>query len=133
VDDRLQVVCGILVKNRRLATFRRKGGGENVAGKWEFPGGKVEPSESLIQALTRELQEELSISVLSTSSVGYVDWDYPELSLRLHVFIVSEWEGEIILHEHAGVLWDFYSEVENQDLAGADREILKKIENEFTL
>jgi len=60
--DRILVVAGVMKKNGKIMAYRRPEGKE-LSGKWEFPGGKLEESESPEQALSRELLEELGVHV----------------------------------------------------------------------
>ena len=75
------------------------------AGYWEFPGGKVEPGESLRQALTRELQEELGITVEHAWPWLSRTHDYPHASVRLKFFRVTAWHGDIKPIEHSALTW----------------------------
>lgn len=62
-------------------------------GLWEFPGGKVEASESIEQALVRELKEELDINVRAASPLITINYQYPDLSVQLCVYRVDRFEG----------------------------------------
>ena len=82
--------------------------GKVYAGYWEFPGGKVEPGESVRAALIRELQEELGITVTACSPWLTRQFTYPHATVRLHFWRVTAWDGEIGITaplEHAAVDW----------------------------
>ncbi|MBS1228989.1 MAG: thiamine monophosphate synthase [Proteobacteria bacterium] len=79
--------------------------GKVYAGYWEFPGGKVEPGESMRQALVRELQEELGITIDCAWPWLSRTHTYPHASVRLKFFRVTSWHGEIKPIEHSGLEW----------------------------
>ena len=82
--------------------------GKVYAGYWEFPGGKVEPGESVREALIRELQEELGISVTACSPWLTRQFTYPHATVRLNFWRVTAWDGEIGITaplEHSAVDW----------------------------
>ncbi len=82
--------------------------GKVYAGYWEFPGGKVEPGESVREALIRELHEELGITVTACSPWLTRQFTYPHATVRLNFWRVTAWEGEIGITaplEHAAVDW----------------------------
>jgi 8-oxo-dGTP diphosphatase len=82
--------------------------GKVYAGYWEFPGGKVEPGESVREALVRELQEELGITVTACSPWLTRQFTYPHATVRLNFWRVTAWDGEIGITaplEHAAVDW----------------------------
>ncbi len=82
--------------------------GKVYAGYWEFPGGKVEPGESVRDALIRELHEELGITVTACSPWLTRQFTYPHATVRLNFWRVTAWTGEIGITaplEHAAVHW----------------------------
>lgn len=79
--------------------------GKVYAGYWEFPGGKVEAGESHHDALVRELQEELGITVTAATPWLSRRFVYPHASVRLKFFLVTAWEGSIAPIEHSGFAW----------------------------
>jgi 8-oxo-dGTP diphosphatase len=82
--------------------------GKVYAGYWEFPGGKVEPGETMRAALVRELREELGISVITCSPWLTRVFAYPHATVRLNFWRVTAWAGEIGLSaplEHDAVDW----------------------------
>lgn len=98
---------------------------------WEFVGGKVEPGETKEQALIRECQEELAV----TLSIGDVFMDvvheYPDLTLHLTLFNAAILEGIPKKLKHNDIKWITPSEISNYEFCPADVEILKKITEVF--
>ena len=94
---------------------------------WEFVGGKVEPGETKEQALIRECQEDLAV----TLSVGDVFMDviheYPDLTVHLTLFNATIAEGEPQKLEHNDIQWITPREIQNYEFCPADVEILKNI------
>jgi 8-oxo-dGTP diphosphatase len=68
--------------------------GKPYAGYWEFPGGKVEPGETIVDALKREFVEELGVSIVSAEPWCGVEYVYPHAHVRLHFYISREWDNE---------------------------------------
>ena len=98
---------------------------------WEFVGGKVEPGETKEQALIRECQEELAV----TLSVGNVFMDvvheYPDLTVHLTLFNATIADGEPQKLEHNDIKWITSSEIPNYEFCPADEEILREIIRRF--
>lgn len=98
---------------------------------WEFVGGKVEPGETKEQALIRECQEELDI----TLSVGDIFMDviheYPDITVHLTLFNASIQEGVPKKLEHNDIKWITAKEISNFTFCPADEEILKKIKEKY--
>ena len=79
--------------------------GKPYAGYWEFPGGKVESGEAIIDALKREFVEELGVEVLSAEPWCGVEHVYPHAHVRLHFYISHEWRGEPQSLENQAFAW----------------------------
>jgi len=79
--------------------------GKAYAGYWEFPGGKVEAGESFADALVRELQEELGITVTAMTPWMTRHFVYPHARVEIRFFRVSAWEGALHPHEHTDTAW----------------------------
>ena len=94
---------------------------------WEFVGGKVEPGETKEQALIRECQEELNITLSVGDVFMYVVHEYPDLTVHLTLFNATILEGIPQKLEHNDIRWIKPSEIPNYKFCPADEEILNKI------
>jgi len=99
------VAVGVLIdaQGRFLLTSRPPG--KVYAGYWEFPGGKVEAGESIEQALRRELQEEIGITIGPVQPWREQLVDYPHALVRLHFCKVFHWQGTLQMHEGQACAW----------------------------
>lgn len=88
----------------RLLSVQR-GGHSPQAGQWEFPGGKIEPGESAVACIRREIDEELGIAVHPVAYLNPVMHDYGYKQIRLHPFVCLLGEANLILTEHTGLHW----------------------------
>jgi len=89
----VEVAVGILIKPDRSILLGQRPDGKPYAGYWEFPGGKVEAGETLLQALRRELQEEINVSINDANEFLVIEHDYPHAYVRLHICLVESWVG----------------------------------------
>jgi len=96
-------------------------------GKWEFPGGKVEKSETVAQALARELKEEVAIEVLSCQPLINIKHDYGDKEVLLEVFIVDQYLGEPKAQEGQGQGWFSLNELQTLDFPKANEAIIAKL------
>lgn len=90
----IDVAVGILMKPDGDVLLGQRPPGKPYAGYWEFPGGKVEPGEPILDALKREFVEELGIRIVSADEWCGVEHVYEHAHVRLHFFISREWRGE---------------------------------------
>jgi len=103
--EAVDVAVGVLVDpaGRFLLTSRPEG--KVYAGYWEFPGGKLEPGESVEDALRRELHEELGITIGPVHPWKVDMMDYPHALVRLHFCKVFQWSGEFEMRERQQMAW----------------------------
>ena len=97
---------------------------------WEFVGGKVEAGETLEEALIRECQEELAITVAPKDVFLTVIHEYPDLTVRLTLFNASIAEGTPQALEHHDIRWITVSQIDELEFCPADEEILKKLKEQ---
>ena len=90
---RTDVAIAILARDGSVLICQRPAGG-SFAGYWEFPGGKCEPGETVIECLVREVREELAIDVRPVHPLRPIDHDYPRGSIRLHPYLCEHLGGE---------------------------------------
>ena len=94
---------------------------------WEFVGGKVEPGETREQALIRECQEELAVTVAVQDVFMEVDHVYPDLTVHLTLFNASITEGIPQKIEHNALRWITVEEIDQYEFCPADEEILRRL------
>ena len=94
---------------------------------WEFVGGKVEPGETLAEALIRECREELDITVAPQEIFLTVIHEYPDLTVRLTLFNATIAQGVPKALEHSDLRWITTAEIDSLEFCPADEEILKKL------
>lgn len=90
----VNVAVGILMKANGDMLLAQRPEGKPYAGYWEFPGGKVEGNEAILDALKREFMEELGVQIHSAEAWCGVEYIYPHAHVRLHFYISRDWAGE---------------------------------------
>ena len=101
----IEVVAGVITDARGRVLLARRTEGRDLAGLWEFPGGKREAEESAEEALVRELREELGIDVDPGAPLITVPQRYPHKRLRLDVRRITTWRGIAKGHEGQALAW----------------------------
>ncbi|HEV2201456.1 MAG TPA: (deoxy)nucleoside triphosphate pyrophosphohydrolase [Bryobacteraceae bacterium] len=130
-DKVVEVVAAVIERDgpegKLILIGQRKPEGRHP-GKWEFPGGKVEPGEQPRAALARELREELAIdAVIGRELEGY-DFQYrPESLTRLTFFHVTEYSGEIANLDFAALAWVRRENLPGYDFLDGDVEFVKRL------
>lgn len=100
----LIVVAGIVWRDGRFLAVERPEGKAH-AGWWEFPGGKVEPGETLAEALVRELEEELTLRATRLVPWREKRFSYPQGDVLLHFFHVTAFDGPVLPREGQRLDW----------------------------
>lgn len=97
-------------------------------GKWEFPGGKVEENETVHQALSRELKEEVAIDVLTCTVLMKIEHDYGDKKVLLDVFVVDNFDGEAKALEGQQSGWFTLTEFTTLNFPAANQAIIDKLQ-----
>ena len=96
---------------------------------WEFVGGKVEPGETKEQALIRECQEELAITLSVGKVFMEVEHQYPDITVHLTLFHAAIIEGTPQMLEHNDIRWIISEEIPQYEFCPADEKILRRIQH----
>jgi 8-oxo-dGTP diphosphatase len=124
MPDRVEVMAAAITDARGRVLLARRTEGRDLAGLWEFPGGKREPGESPEQALVRELREELGIDVQVGPPLIAVAQQYPNKRLRLDVRQVTQWQGIPRGHEGQALAWVPREKLVGYAMPPADRPVV---------
>jgi 8-oxo-dGTP diphosphatase len=99
-----------------------------MAGRWEFPGGKVDPGESEVMALARELQEELGIEVTVSRPFMRLAHSYNDRNVELSMWIVDGYRGEPQSLDGQSLKWVEPARLGNEDILEADRPFVEALQ-----
>jgi len=102
----VDVAVGVLVDAEGCFLLTSRPVGKVYAGFWEFPGGKLEPGETVEQALQRELHEELGITIGAVQPWKTELVDYEHARVRLHFCKVFDWKGDFEMREGQAMAWE---------------------------
>lgn len=123
------VICDAFDKKQKIFATA-KGYGE-FKGKWEFPGGKVEPGEIPQQALVREIQEELATKIRVGDLITTIEFDYPQFHLSMDCFWCEVEEGKLKLLEAEDAKWLTKDALYSVNWLPADMTLIAEIEKQM--
>lgn len=118
--DKLQVVAAIIQNSEGRVLLAQRPPGKDLAGHWEFPGGKIEKGEKPDQALARELREELNLNVSIRSSLGQFEYRYGWGTVFMHVYLVVPLSAPEATKDVEKFEWVEIDDVADYPLAPAD-------------
>ena len=121
----IEVVAAIIREGDEVFATQR-GYGE-FEGMWEFPGGKIEPGEERVEALKREIGEELAVEIVVEELVCMVEYDYPNFHLTMHCYFCSIANGEVELLEHKSARWLRRDELNEVEWLPADVSVVNSL------
>ena len=123
------ISCGILIDSADKILIATRPTGKDMAGLWEFPGGKLKESEVPEVALVRELQEELGIQTSPScmNPLTFVSYRYPDCHLIMFVYVCRKWLGTPIPLENQQLKWVKPFELSNFDMPPADLALIAAV------
>ncbi len=124
----VEVVAAVIQKNDKILCVQRNTNKyDYISLKYEFPGGKIESGETLIEALIREIKEELKIEIEIVRDFLTVNHEYPDFKLIMHSFLCTTNDTHLTLTEHVAFKWLTKNELLGLDWAAADLPIVEKL------
>lgn len=126
----IKVVAALIENDNKVLIARRSTDDSNVFGKWEFPGGKVEPDENEMHAIEREIKEEFELIIKAKEFIINNVCEYPTKVVDLRLYKCDYVSGEFNLHDHSEYTWVDKEDLLKYDLAPADiplAEYVKKV------
>ena len=124
----ITVVAALIEKDGKYLIARRSTGNDEVLGKWEFPGGKVEKDESEEHAIEREIKEEFEMNIKAIRFLTNNVCEYPSKTVDLRLYECEYISGEFHLHDHSEYKFVNKTDIINFDLCPADITLAKYVE-----
>lgn len=129
----ITVVAALIEKDNRYLIARRSTGSEDVLGKWEFPGGKVEKAETEEHAIEREIKEEFEMDIKAIRFLINNVCEYPTKTIDLRLYECKYISGEFHLHDHSEYAFVSKDEIIKYDLCPADIPLAEYLKNDIVL
>ena len=127
-NNRLHIAVGVIFnQERNRVLVARRPDGIHQGGLWEFPGGKCGSAEGVRSALARELLEELGLVVDDCRPLIVVDHDYEDKQVKLDVWSVDAWHGNIHGREGQPIEWVPLSDLRHKDFPAANIPIIEAL------
>ena len=127
----VEVVAAVIKHEDKIFATQRGYG--DLAGGWEFPGGKVEAGEMPQEALVREIHEELEATISVGEFICQVEYDYPAFHLTMKCYLCSVVEGHLTLLEHSDARWLEADALDSVDWLPADVAVVDAIKEQGIL
>ena len=124
---RIHVVAGALFNKLRQVLIAQRLPGSHMAGRWEFPGGKLEEGEPRLEGLRRELREELGVEIGAAEPLICYEHEYPARTVILDMWQVIDYRGEPAGLEGQALKWVLPADLGQIDLLEADAPIVKAL------
>ena len=123
----VEVVAGALFDAAGRVLIAQRPPGKALAGRWEFPGGKLHEGESAYDGLVRELGEELGVTVHAAERLVRYAHAYPDRTVWLDLWVVSAWSGEPQGLDGQALKWAEPERLAEEDILEADRPMIEAL------
>ncbi len=127
----ITVVAALIEKNGKYLIAKRSTGSEEVLGKWEFPGGKVEKNETEEHAIEREIKEEFEMEIKAKRFLTNNICEYPSKTIDLRLYECKYLSGEFHLHDHSEYKFVKKEDIVKYDLCPADITLAEYVKKEL--
>ena len=124
---KLQIAVGIIRNPEGDIFITQRAADAHMANKLEFPGGKIESDETPEQALIRELQEEVGITVTTSSLFDKLEYQFPDRHITLWFFLVESWQGEPWGKEGQPGRWVAQQKLVAEEFPPANAPVIEKL------
>lgn len=121
------VVAGALFDRDGRVLIAERPAGKPLAGRWEFPGGKLNPGEAEQQALARELAEELGVAVTASRPFMRLRHQYPQRTIELSMWIVESFTGCVSPLDGQRLKWVSPGQLRDEDILEADQPFIEAL------
>jgi 8-oxo-dGTP diphosphatase len=128
VAQTVDVAVAVIHREDGMVLFAERPAGKACAGEWEFPGGKIEAGESALDALVREIDEELAMHVTRARPWVTLQHAYAHAHVRLHFFIVTGWTGEPHGREGQQLVWQDLHNMTVGPLLSANAPVIRALQ-----
>jgi 8-oxo-dGTP diphosphatase len=125
----LEVVAGALFDASGRVLIAQRPPGKMLAGRWEFPGGKLHDGEAAYDGLVRELREELGVEVQAAERLVRYQHEYPGRVVWLDMWVVSAWSGEPRGLDGQALKWVEVARLQEEDILEADAPIVAALQH----
>jgi 8-oxo-dGTP diphosphatase len=127
----ITVVAALIEKDGKYLIARRSTGSEDVMGKWEFPGGKVENDETEEHAIEREIKEEFEMDIKAIRFLINNVCEYPSKTIDLRLYECKHISGEFHLHDHSEYKFVNKKDIIKYELCPADIPLAEYVNKEM--
>ena len=118
----------ILINNDNQILLSQRTADKSFPGQWEFPGGKIESSETAHEALIRELKEELGIDIDNSYLFKRIEHYYDSFTANIEFFLVDSWSGELSGEEGQLVRWFSVRDLRDLPILAADNPVIEELQ-----
>jgi len=127
----VHVAAGIIVRDQQVFISKRSSE-QHQGDKWEFPGGKVESGESVLEALTRELKEEVNLDIINAQAFHQLEFDYGDKIVQLDFYLVDDFTGVGKGLEGQQTAWVNINTLVEYKFPAANQVIVEMLMTQFT-